>query len=97
MAQWVIRAAAAETRWKRRCAKRKELIQEYKLTEPVAGIYRIRSKETGRVLIGSSLNLHGPLNRHRLQLEVGSHRSERLQKDWNALGPEAFAFEMSRR
>ena len=73
---------------------RKELVRDYKLTEKVAGIYQVRNKKTGRVLIGSSLNLHGPLNRHRLQLDIGSHRSEALQRDWNALGPDAFAFEI---
>jgi hypothetical protein len=46
------------------------------------------------VLLGSSENLHGPLNRHRTELKLGSHRCEQLQEDWNRLGEDAFAFEI---
>lgn len=70
--------------------KRKELVRAYKEKEVQAGIYWIRNKVTGRVLLGSSTNLHGPLNSHRLELEIGSHRCAELQRDWNELGPEAF-------
>jgi hypothetical protein len=72
---------------------RKERIREYKQTPRPAGIFRVRNTTTGRSLVGSSVNIPGTLNRHRFQLEHGSHPDRELQQDWNALGPEAFAFE----
>jgi hypothetical protein len=74
--------------------KRKDIIRAYKETERTAGLYQVRNLRTGRVLIGSALNLHGSLNKHRFSLEHGSHPSGTLQQDWNTLGPEAFAFEI---
>jgi hypothetical protein len=46
------------------------------------------------MLLGSSLNLEGPLNRHKFMLKIGSHPNQALQKDWNELGPDQFAFEI---
>jgi len=73
---------------------RKARIREYKETLPPAGVFRIRNNETGKSLVGSTANLSGTLNRHRFQLERGSHPSRELQADWNALGPNAFEFEV---
>lgn len=77
--------------------ERKARVRLYKEGNRRAGVYAVRNRETGRVLLGSSRNLHGPLNRHRAELNFGSHRCRALQKDWNALGPEAFAFEILER
>nr|MEE4268695.1 metalloregulator ArsR/SmtB family transcription factor [Candidatus Krumholzibacteria bacterium] len=74
--------------------ERKAKVQLYKQARKQAGIYGIRNRETGRLLLGSSLNLHGPLNRHRAELRFGSHRCRQLQEDWNAYGPEGFDFEV---
>ncbi len=71
---------------------RKELLQQYKDRELQAGIFWIKNLASGRVLLGASLDLHGPLNRHRLQLEIGSHPCRALQRDWQELGPEQFEF-----
>jgi len=57
-------------------------------------VYCVRNTTTGRVLLGSSVNLHGPLNRHRSELKIGSHRCLELQADWNRLGEDVFAFEI---
>jgi len=72
---------------------RKELIREYKETGRPMGIFCVRNTATGKVLIGSSTDLPGILNRHRWQLEMGMHANRDLQNDWNTLGPQAFAFE----
>lgn len=74
--------------------ERKRLVELYKQTRKTAGVYGIRNTQTGRVLLGSSLNMHGPLQRHRSELSWGSHRCRALQEDWNRLGAEAFAFEV---
>lgn len=72
---------------------RKELVRNYKESPPPAGVYRIRNTRTGKSLIGASPNLAGRLNRHRFQLEHGSHPDRELQEDWKEAGPDAFAFE----
>lgn len=74
--------------------RRKEWAALYKLARKAAGIYGIRNTVTGRILLGSSVNLHGPLNRHRTELKLGSHRCRELQDDWNRLGEDAFTFEI---
>jgi hypothetical protein len=73
---------------------RKARIRQYKETPPPAGVFRVRNTATRKSLVGSSSNLPGALNRHRFQLERGSHPSKELQADWNALGSEAFTFEV---
>jgi len=73
---------------------RKARIREYKEILQPAGVFRIRNTTTGKSLVASSANLPGTLNRHRFQLERGSHPSKKLQADWNALGPGAFEFEV---
>ena len=73
---------------------RKELKQAYKLTEPEAGVYCVRNRSTGRILVGSTVNLRGALNRQRFILETECHPCRTLQEDWGRLGPEQFDFEV---
>lgn len=71
-----------------------ELKREYKERKKPAGIFQVKNTRNGKVLLGSSLNLEGSLNRHKFELKMGSHRITDLQKDWNELGPDAFVFEI---
>jgi hypothetical protein len=73
---------------------RSALKRQYKEAERQAGVFQVKNTANGRVLLGSSLNLHGPLNKHRFMLKHGAHSSARLQKDWQEYGPEAFVFEI---
>ena len=73
---------------------RKEIHQEYKERVKPSGVYQVRNLANGKVLLGSSLNLEGPLNRHRFMLKINSHPNKELQKDWNELGPDQFIFEL---
>jgi group I intron endonuclease len=73
---------------------RAELKRTYKETPRQAGIYHIKNSKTGKVLLGSSTNLHGPLNKHRFILSTGRHDNAALQNDWNQFGPDAFSFEI---
>jgi len=73
---------------------RKALIRDYKETPRPMGVYRVRNTSNGKSLVGSSVNLTAILNRHRTLLKLGSHTNHVLQKDWNALGPEVFEFEV---
>ncbi len=74
--------------------KRRQIRREYKSRVKEAGVWRITNKINGRFLIGSNLDMHHPFNRHRVMLNIGSHRNKALQADWNALGADAFDFEV---
>jgi hypothetical protein len=73
---------------------RKALIRRYKETRRPMGVYRVRNTLDGRSFIGSAVDLPAMLNSNRAQLRLGMHSNRRLQQDWNALGPDAFAFEV---
>jgi hypothetical protein len=73
---------------------RKALVREYKNTPRPMGLYRVRNKLNGKAFIGTARDLPGILNSQRAQLRMGSHMNRELQRDWNALGPDAFAFEL---
>jgi hypothetical protein len=75
-------------------AHKKALIREYKETRRPMGAYRILNSVSGKALVGVSANLPAILNRHQAQLRLGSHANRALQEDWNALGPDAFVFEV---
>jgi group I intron endonuclease len=72
----------------------KRLKREYQEAPKEAGIFRIANTANGKIYLGSSLNLHGPLNKHRFMLSTGSHINKALQADWNKHGADAFAFEI---
>ena len=72
---------------------RQDLIREYKERKKPAGIFQVRNTVNGKILLGSSLNLEGPLNSHKFMLTIGKHRNEVLQKDWDEFGEDKFVFE----
>lgn len=73
---------------------RKNIIREYKERKKQAGVFQIRNTANGKALLGSSLNLDGPLNSHQFMLTIGSHRNKALQEDWNRYGKDKFVFEV---
>ncbi len=73
---------------------RRARIREYKDTPRPAGVYIVRNHANGKVLVGSSTDLPGALNRQRFQLQNGAHPDRSLQDEWNALGADAFTFEV---
>ena len=73
---------------------RKELKRKYLETPKQAGIFQVKNTANGKVLLGSSTNLHGPLNKHRFMLSIGGHTNQELQKDWKQHGADAFTFEV---
>jgi group I intron endonuclease len=74
--------------------KRSIVKRQYKDAPKQAGIYTITNTANGKILLGSSKNLHGPLNRHKFMLAHGSHWNKALQDDWRKFGAEAFKFEV---
>lgn len=61
---------------------------------PPMGVYAIRDRESGRVLLRASRNVHAALNRARFELRMRSHFDRTLQAEWDRSGPERFAFEV---
>jgi hypothetical protein len=71
------------------------LKQAYKEKPPAMGVYVVRNRANGKVLVGSALNLPGMLNRLRFELSTGIHRTwPALQEDWNRHGADSFSFEV---
>ena len=73
---------------------RRKLKRDYKERPPQAGVFQIRNLVNGKILVMSTMNLAAAFNRHRFQLEHGSHRNRGLQKDWTDHGPDMFIFEV---
>ena len=73
---------------------RKALIHEYKERRATIGVFQVRNLVSGKVLIGSSTDVPAMLNRQQAQLRIGAHANRELQADWQALGPDGFAFEV---
>lgn len=57
-----------------------------------AGIYQICCLPTGKVYIGSAVNLRARWEQHRRTLRQGIHRNSYLQQAWNRYGEEEFTF-----
>lgn len=61
---------------------------------PPMGVYAIRDRESGQVLLGASRNVHAALNRARFELRMRSHPNRTLQAGWDRSGAERFVFEV---
>lgn len=72
--------------------ERAELQQQYAQRKPLAGIFLVTNTVNGKVLLGSSMDLHGPLNKHRFMLSIGRHWNRTLQREFDQYGEAAFRF-----
>jgi len=72
--------------------RRKELQTSYQEKAHPMGVYQLRNKENGKMLVGSSINLDAIWNRLEFELKQKSSRNKQLQKDWKEFGEEAFEF-----
>ncbi len=54
----------------------------------------MKNTTNGKILLGSSLNLEGPLNRHKFMLKIGSHTNKTLQMIGTNWVPMSFVFEI---
>ena len=77
-------------------AERKRLLDEYKQHGPQAGVYQIVNGRTGRVLMGSTLNLGSV--RSKLEFARATRTNggldHRLNSDMREFGIDAFEFEI---
>ena len=61
---------------------------------PPMGIYAIRDRASGHLLLGASRNVHAALNRARFELGMGKYADRVLQAEWHRSGVEGLAFEV---
>ncbi|HEX8392254.1 MAG TPA: GIY-YIG nuclease family protein [Longimicrobium sp.] len=73
---------------------KREMVRAYKEAARPMGVYRVHNTRTDRSLVARSVDLPASLNRERSQLRFAGHRNRELQADWNAMGPDAFVFEV---
>jgi group I intron endonuclease len=76
--------------------RRAELKLEYKNKPKNIGIYQIKNKINGKILLGSALNLDAAFSRFQFELKYGSGmlREPELIRDLNEYGSENFSFEI---
>lgn len=58
----------------------------------VSGIYAIRHRRTGKIYIGSSVNVEQRVAYHRSKLRHGIHDNTHLQRAWSLYGEAEFVF-----
>lgn len=75
-------------------SERREISRQARDAFPRMGIYAIRDKETGKVLVASSRNVDGAINRAQFELRLRSHANKSLQAEWDRSGSDRFAFEI---
>src|SRR2546430_8887144 len=73
---------------------KKQLKKNYQQSPRPMGVFLIRNNLYDKVFLGSGLDVHGTMNRHKFQLKTGIHPNKSLQADWNQLGRNGFAFEI---
>jgi hypothetical protein len=61
---------------------------------PPMGIYAVRDRASGHLLLGASRNVHAALNRARFELRMGKHADRVLQAEWNRSGVDGLSFEV---
>jgi hypothetical protein len=75
-------------------SERRALSKDFKERRMVGGIYLIRNTQSGRYLLGHTLDLASARHRFQFSVTTGSTIDPRVRADWAALGPHAFAFEV---
>jgi hypothetical protein len=73
---------------------KKELKNEYKQMKFQIGVFQIKNQINNKVMLDSSVNITAKCNRHRIELNLGSHINKDLQKDWIIHGEDNFTFEI---
>jgi group I intron endonuclease len=59
-----------------------------------SGIYQIRHLASGKIYIGSAVDIKARWQSHRSALRIGRHHSSYLQRAWSKYGPDAFSWQV---
>jgi hypothetical protein len=73
---------------------RRQAIRDYKLRKIRQGVFAVRCTVSGKVWIGSSLDLDKAQNREWFVLQSGAHYNAVLQREWNIHGEKAFEYKI---
>jgi group I intron endonuclease len=60
----------------------------------VSGIYAVLNLVSGKVYVGSSVDVHGRLAAHKIALARGTHDNSHLQGSWVKYGGRSFSFDV---
>ena len=74
--------------------RRNELLEQYKQIKTYIGIIQIKNNVNGKIFIDTCSNLKNRWFTLKWNLDMGRHPNSKLQKDWNELGQDAFAYEV---
>ena len=67
--------------------------KDYKEAKRPMGVYRIRNTRNHKSYVGFDRDWSVRINRHKAELNFGSHRNRELQEEWNWFGEANFQFE----
>ncbi|MEZ4906891.1 MAG: GIY-YIG nuclease family protein [Saprospiraceae bacterium] len=73
---------------------KKKFKEDYKQMRFPMGVFQIRNISNDKILIDNSIDMPSKWNRHKFELNFGSHKNRELQKDWNEKGEDNFVFEI---
>lgn len=73
--------------------RKQELQQQYKEMKKEAGVSLVRNTINGKMWVISTKNLKS-MNGKLMELQMGTHRNQSLQKDWNEFGGDSFVLEV---
>ncbi len=71
-----------------------EIKKNYKQALPPMGIYQVKNLVNNKILIGSSKNLPGRINRFKFGLKYGTESNKELNEDYKKYGEENFSFDV---
>jgi hypothetical protein len=75
-------------------ARRAVVRRAYKDRDKQPGVFRVLNTANGRVLLGSGLDLHAPLNRVAFELDMAMCWNAEVKRDLAAFGRDAFVIEV---
>jgi len=74
--------------------QKKDAISKFKERKARAGVFAVRSAQSGTVWVGTSRNLDAAKNGIWFSLRIGAHRDKPLQNEWNAARESALSYEV---
>ena len=75
-------------------ARRASLRRAYEERSKQAGVFRVVNTANGRIMLGSALDLHAPLNRVKFELDQALCWNAELKRDLETFGRDSFAIEV---
>jgi hypothetical protein len=73
--------------------KRKKLKEQYATRRVIGGIYAVRNTQNGKLLLFSTTDMPGSLNRFTFSQQIGGCIHPKLRKEWGKNGS-GFVFEV---